>query len=222
MGDDGQRGVRRPLRRTGDLDRPLGHPGEVDLTDPLVDRRAAVDGDRHEVRWPAAADVDDHRRALRKGDLALRVTEAGEALLGAVRPVEPGRQVQRAGALVDDVGLEVAGDPAAGADADQQVAYPGAHREPLGALRGDEEADLGEVDASPRFVEAELGEHVGRGRAVGQVEHCAAEPEADGATGTDEGVRRFHGDELGDARVAGIVEPAGAEAEQLEVDRGVL
>ena len=129
---------------------------------------------------------------------------------------ETGAECQRAATLVDDVEFEVAGDPGVSTNTDQQVANPGVDGEALGALGGEEEANLGEVDAGPARVEAELVEDVGRGGLVGEVEDRGAEAEPDDTSGADEGIGRVHCDHLGDEEVAAVVEAGGADGFEAE------
>ena len=105
------------------------------LSRSLGDWRGAVDANRGGVRGrpprTSRTSCDPSRRTALGGVLL----QAGDADGPAAGRVEAGADPERAAALVDDVGFEVASDPAGGADSEQRVAYADVTARPWAARK---------------------------------------------------------------------------------------
>ena len=166
---------------------------------------AAVERHGRRDRCSPAVDVHHHARLIRQLNGRRGGGGADDSVAALIAVVEAHAELQWTGALIDDVHLEVADDAArGGADADEQVLDAGFHGEVARSVRGDEQPDFRQVEASPRLVESELRQHVGRRRLVREIERARTEREADALRRTDERVRRIHPDQLGDGDVADV------------------
>ena len=136
-----------------------------------------------------------------------------------VGAVEARAHPERPRTLIEHLQIEVAGDARRRTEPDEQVLDTTFDGEVACPVRRDEETDLRQVETRPRLVEAELREHVGRRRAIGEIERAAAESEAHGLRRSDERVWRIHRDQFGDRQITGIVESVRAGRKQRRHDR---